>query len=287
MDSSDRNFVKWLMLFGGGLILLGVLITLLPFIMVQQGNMGIVLTWGKQSRTLPPGFHWLVPFADSVETMDVTEQILSVTESAYSKDSQIIAVEVTVNYQLDQAKVDQLYNNVRHEYEARLVVPPVKNVIKEVISGYTAQGVVEGRASVTSKIRESLSVAIPIESGILVRNVNVTNIDFDDEYEAVVKRKQVAEQEALAQVNITKQTEEAKKQEINRAEALAEKTRLESAALASQQGEKLIAKIYAEAALEMAKKWNGTVPSTYIGGGTDGGNGGFLSFLNLNALIKE
>lgn len=283
---SEQTGIKFLVGAVAFLLLLGITFALAPFTMVQQGNMGIVLTWGKYSRTLSPGFHWLAPFADSVETMDVTEQIMPVTELAYSKDAQTVSAEVTVNFQLDQAKVDQVYSNVRQQYAERLVVPPVKNAIKEVFSKYTAQGVLDNRSLIPGQIKDLILSSVGAESGIFIKNVNVTNIDFDDQYEDAVRNKQVQEQKALAAINVTKQTEEEKKQEINRAEALAEKTRLEAVALNSAQGEKLIAKIYAEAALEMAKKWNGSVPSTYIGGSEAGGSG-FFSFLNLNGLMKE
>lgn len=107
-----------------------------------------------------------------------------------------------------------------------------------------------------------------VNRGFLVSSVTITNIDFDDQYESAIKNKQVQEQQALAQINITKQEDEKKKQEILKAEALAEKTRLEAVALQSAQGEKLIDKLYAEAALESAKKWNGVLPTQMIPGAT-------------------
>lgn len=42
----------------------------------------------------------------------------------------------------------------------------------------------------------------------MVESVSVTNIDFDDAYENAIKQKQIAEQTALEQVNITRQEDE-------------------------------------------------------------------------------
>ncbi len=84
----------------------------------------------------------------------------------------------------------------------------------------------------------------------------------------------------MAQANITAQEEEKKQQEILRAEALSEKTRLEADALATSNGEKVIEKIYAEAALEAAKRWDGSVPQTMYNMSESGQS--FLPIFNMN-----
>jgi len=92
---------------------------------------------------------------------------------------------------------------------------------------------------------------------------------------------EVQEQLALSEANKTAQEEERKKQEILKAEALAEKTRLEVQAL-NTGGTEIIEKILAEAQLEAAKRWNGQGPSTLImGTGEDEGNLPILPYMNV------
>ena len=265
---------------------LGLFVLFGSYTTVSPQERAIITNLGSVSRVLDEGFHWKSPFTESVHNMDITIQAFPVSELTYSKDSQIVTAEVTVNYRLKPEAVEQIFREVNRDWEARLVAPAVKDSIKNVVAKYTAQGILDNRATIPAEVKASIVAALD-QRGIVVENVLFTNIDFDDAYEEAVRNKQVQEQQALAQANITKQEAEKKEQEILKAEALAEKTRLEAAALASQQGEKVISKIYAEAALELAKKWNGTVPSTYISG-QDGGQGGsFLSFLNLNGLIGK
>jgi regulator of protease activity HflC (stomatin/prohibitin superfamily) len=252
-----------------GLILLGVLFAMSPFAIIGTTERGVVLRWGVITRVMEPGIHWRTPIAEDVETVDVSVKALEVKELAYSKDGQTLEVSTTVNYQVDPLKVKELYGEVRNEVEERYVLPKTKNSLKTIMSRYTAQGIIEHRGEISGEIAKDLELALA-GNWILVKTVSVTNYDFDDKYEAAISEKQVQEQNALAQVNITKQEEEKKKQEILKAEALSEKTRLEAAALASQNGEKVVAKIYAEAALEAARKWNGTTPTTVVTSGTDG-----------------
>lgn len=244
------------------------------FTIVEPQEVGVVVRAGSLSRVLSEGFHFKFPFIEDVTKMDLQTKAYPVTELAYSKDAQTVSGEVTLNYSLTSSSVEQVFREVRNDYEARLVSPAVKEAIKVVFSNYTAQGLLDNRAKIPLEIKTILTERLVVK-GFNLDAVSITNLDFDDAYEAAVREKQVQEQNALAQVNITRQEEEKKEQEILKAQALAEKTRLESVALQSAQGKAVIEKIYAEAALEAAKKWNGNLPQTMIPGGA-------LPFLNLD-----
>lgn len=260
-----QNPFSWIFL--GVIIFIGVIGIFGSFTIVDPQERAIVVRAGSISRTLGEGFHIKFPFIESVTKIDLRTQAYPISELAYSKDAQTVAVEVTLNYRIDPTMVEQVFREVGKEYETRLIAPAIKEAIKSTISEYTAQGILDNRPKVPVAIKNSLVERL-LPRGFVIDTASLTNLDFDDAYEEAVKNKQVQEQQALAQVNITKQEEQKKQQEILKAEALAEKTRLESEALASQQGQKLIEKIYAEAALEAAKKWNGALPTQMIPGGT-------------------
>lgn len=247
------------------LVGLFIVVMITPFTIVTQTERAVVLRWGVIDRVLEPGIHWVTPLAEGVEDIDVSVQALEINELSYSKDGQTISVQATVNYQIDPSKVDSLYKEVRKDAENRYVIPKTKNAVKSVVSRYTAQGIIDNRGNISGEVQRELEAELG-SNFVLVKNVAITNYDFDDRYEAAIAEKQVQEQQALAQANITKQEEEKKKQEILKAEALAETSRLQAEALASANGEKVIAKIYAEAALEQAKRWNGVLPvNVYTG----------------------
>jgi regulator of protease activity HflC (stomatin/prohibitin superfamily) len=173
----------------------------------------------------------------------------------------------------------ELWTEVRNQVETRYVLPRSQEAIKQVISSFTAQGLVDNRGVLSGDVKTRVAERLA-EDGVFIADVSITNIDFDDQYEAAVQNKQVQEQQALAQANITKQEEEKKKQAILQAEAVAEKTRLEVEALAIAQSDKVIEKILAEAQLEAAKRWNGATPSTMVVSG-DGTQLPLLPYMNL------
>ena len=257
-----------------GVVIIMLLLAINPFVQIESGERGVVTTWGKvQDDIMQEGLHFRMPIAQDVHKMDIKIKKYEVSELSYSKDAQIVDAAVTLNYSLEPAFVKQVFTEVRKDYESIIITPAIKEVIKSTIAKYTAQGLLDNRPQVRIDIQTTLTKQLSIR-GIRVEEVSITNLDFDDAYETAVREKQVAEQEALKQANITKSESEKKDQEILKAQALAEKTRLEAQALASQQGEKVINKIYAEAALEAAKKWNGTLPTHFVPGST-------LPILNL------
>jgi prohibitin 2 len=237
------------------------------FTTISPQERGIVVRLGEIRGTLDSGLNFKLPIVDKIVKMDTSTNAIKGTELGYSKDAQTVSFEATVTYAIDPLEVTNIYKEFKRDYESRVIVPAIKESIKTIASKYTAQGIIDNRALLSIEMKDLFAQQV-LARGFIVDSVAITNIDFDDAYEEAIKQKQIAEQTALQQINVTKQEEEKKKQEILKAQALSEKTRLEAQALASQQGNEVIEKIYAEAALEAAKKWNGQLPTQMIPGST-------------------
>lgn len=248
---------------GGIAAFIGLFFILGSFTVIDQTERGILTKFGEVQTTLEPGLHFINPFTSDVHKMDVTVQALEINDLTYSKDSQVVGVSAVVNYQIDPTRVAEVWTEVRKDAEVRYVVPRSKESLKEVISAYTAQGIIDSRALLSGEFKTRVIARLQDE-GLIVGDVSITNFDFDDSYEAAVANKQKQEQDALAQVNVTRQKEEIKKQTILEAEALAEKTRLEVQALTAG-GDDIIRKIQAEAQLKAAEQWNGVLPVNMYG----------------------
>lgn len=249
----------------GVVVFVGLIVILMSAVTVDEQEIGIVTKFGKVEGTKEAGFHLVNPLTTNITKMSLEVEALPINELAYSKDSQIVGTQMVVNYRLVRADAVKVFTEVRRDYESRYVLPESKDALKAILASYTAQALIENRGGLSVEVKARLQEEVS-DKGIEIVNVAIENFDFDDAYERAVTNKQVQEQEALTQANITKQEEEKKQQEILKAEALAEKTRLEAQALASQEGKAVIEKIYAEAQLELAKKWNGQMPTHMYAG---------------------
>lgn len=259
-------------IFASIVVVVGVI--LVPFVLigawttVSSQEVTIITRFSAIDRKLDrgSGFNLKLPVIERAHSVNVAEQKIAFDTQAYSKDGQVIDLGVTTTFQVNEADAERIFREVRNDYVNIYLNPVITPSSEEVVSRFTAQELIDKRAEWTMDIKR-LIVERLTDRGITIKSIEVTKFDFDDGYENAIKSKQIAEQKALEQINVTKQEEEKKKQEILKAEALAEKTRLEAEALASQQGNKVIEKIEAEAALEAARKWNGVLPTQMVPGG--------------------
>ena len=261
-------------------VVIGLLLLLLlnPFVVINAGHRGVVLTWGKVSElSLEPGLHWRTPIAQRVVEMSVQTNKYEVPQSlAYSKDGQTIVITSAVNYNLDPSAVTNTYSEVGESYESKIIQPIVEDAIKQEIAQYAAVEIIANRGKIKDVIQTTLRERLS-EFHILVTQYNLVNEDFDDAYEQAIADKQVAVERAKEAENQTKVVAQEKEQAVLRAQADAETSRLQAEALRTAGGEIVIEKIKAEAMLEASKKWKGEVPASV----TVLGNGQAIPFLNL------
>lgn len=264
------------------LVALIAVILLKPFTIIQTYERGVVLHFGAfEGQVMQPGLNWYNPITKDVVTIDVRTQKFQIDKSqAYSKDLQVVTIESVLNYNLDPMQVGKIYQTIGTDIEGKVIRPSTEASVKEVIAQYTAEQILAQRGKVQDEIQAAI-VERMTPVNVVVTQFSMVNEDFSDQFEAAIERKQVAAQDAEAQANVTKQEEQKKKQEILKAEALAEKSRLEAQALNNQaSADTLIRLRQAEAQLEMAKHYKGDVPATLIINGE--GNNGAVPFLPIN-----
>jgi regulator of protease activity HflC (stomatin/prohibitin superfamily) len=244
-----------------GLVALILFMVLWPFTSIDTGERGIVLNFRAfNGEIMEPGFHYVTPIMQDVVKINVQTQKVTGEKLVYSQDSQEIKITWALNYNLDPKSVGTIYQNLGVGYENKVIAPKVPQIIEEVIGKTNAEKLVTNREVPGATIRDQLAEALSTYS-IVVTDFVMEDVEFDQAYEDAIKAKQVAEQNAKKAENDTRTVEQESKQAILRAEAEAKKAELQAKAL-TLGGDKVIEQIYAEAALEAAKKWNGQLPTT-------------------------
>lgn len=257
-----------------------IVIALMPFVTVPTGTVGLVKEFNAyQGKQLAPGFHFIVPFKDSVVDFNCQTQAYPIDGvQTYTKEGQVVTVRATLQYNVPCNLAGMIFTEIGMNYEAKVIRPVVEETIKEELAQYTAIELPTNRNTVSGKVETSLRARL-ISSHINVIDFTYDNEDFSDDYENAIREKQVQEQKALEAKNVTAQVEEKTKQEKLQADAQAYKTQKEVEALRIGGAEYVLklnaeaTKIQAEAQLEFARHWQGAVPqSVTIIGGSDGVN---------------
>lgn len=248
---------------------------------IDQGERGVVLRNGAFVRVAEPGLGFKVPIIDSVVEMSVrTEKVVYEKVPSYSKDIQLADLQLAINFNLDASRVRTIYEQYGGLRAAvdRILTPRVFGQAKIVFGQFNARSAIEDRGRLRVEIEASLRDATK-DSGIIITEVQLENIDFSKAFEQSIEERMKAEVEVQkllqnwerekvqADIVRTKANGEAdavRARAQAEADAIklkgeAEATAIKARAHALQQNAALIE-------LTKAERWNGALPTTMVPG---------------------
>lgn len=248
--------------------IIGITVIFGSWFVVDQGYRGIKLRFGEVVGTYEPGLGFKMPLVHSVVDVEVRTQRFDAQTMGYSKDIQNATYSVSLNYHLDPAMVTQIYSQLGTDYEGRLLGPTFFRVLKEQTGKFTAAEIVNQRDRLGAAISEAMSEEMQ-GSGINIEQVQITNVDFSDEFEKSIEARMQAEVEVQRQAQILeRQKIEAETTKVN-ADANAYKITVEADANADairKQSEALrVSPQYVE--WVKAQRWDGKLPVTMLPNG--------------------
>jgi prohibitin 2 len=239
---------------------------------IGAGERGVKTRFGEVVGVIDPGLYFKLPFVESVEKLEVKTRTVNYDKngnegdsidtsqlSGASKDLQDVWIGVVVNYHIDPTKVADIYSQYRsvENFEANVIEPIIREVVKSTSAQYTAEELVTKRAEFGDKVNATLSERFMTKASLLER-FSVTNFEFSKSFTQAIESKVTAVQNAEAAKNKLEQVKFEAQQTIETAKATAEAQRISSAALAAQGGAD-----YVE--LQRIKAWDGHACTSYCG----------------------
>lgn len=242
------------------------------FVVIEAGNVGVVLRFGSVSGEVGEGLHLLLPFVDQVKVISIQVQKYESKFDTFSKQQQNVYITVAVNFTVDQSNIQNAYRifGDLDKMVTNIVHPSVDHVIKSIIPNYPSDQIHLNRDKIKNEIRKRLNeslreIAVEKAGGkegklfipINYTDVNLVNIEFSKEYNDAIERKQVAEQEVLRAEY--KRQEASKNKEIAQINAEAKKIE-----------QQLVNQSLTPAILQnrWIEKWNGILPQVMSGTGS-------------------
>ena len=263
--SPNRFSYRFLMSLIGIIVGGFVLIAVFPIVIVGAGERGVVFNnfSGIENRILGEGMHFRIPFVESVTKVSVRTQKTDIKAEAASKDLQTVNTDIVVNWKVDAAQVNKIYQQIgdQNVVADRIIIPAVNEVVKAATAQKTASEVLARRAELKSDVDTLLSERLK-KFNVVLEDVSIVNVSFSPEFNRAIEQKQVAQQEAERALFVTQQASAEAQATINRARGEAEANRLKQQSLSNELLE-----------LRAIEKWDGKMPQ-YTGGATP--------FINLN-----
>ena len=166
------------------------------FFIVQEGQQAVVTSFGKYSHTADAGFQWRFPYPfQAHETVPVTQlrslevgrsgvvQATGLRDSSMlTQDENIVDIRFTVQYRLKDARA-YLFEN-RGPDEA--VIQAAESAVREIVGRSKVDQVLyEQRDASAADLVKSVQAQLDrLNSGIIVANVNVQNVQVPEQVQA-------------------------------------------------------------------------------------------------------
>lgn len=197
----------------GVILLVIILASILSSIkIVNTGYIYIVERFGQYHRTLEPGWHFTIPFADFVRRkISTKQQILDIQpQSVITQDNVKISIDNVIFYKVLDPK-SAVYNI--EDYKSGIVYSTITNM-RNIVGDMSLDEVLSGRDRINSKLLEIID-EITDAYGIKILSVEIKNIIPPSEIQAAMEKQMRAERDKRAAIL---QAEGERQSQIERAE---------------------------------------------------------------------
>jgi len=287
-EIDTTNLGKHMFRIGSVVIIVGLIWTSLYTI--DEGHVGIVKRFGEATTQVNPGLHYKIPFADTVEELEIRTRKNSEALKASTFEQMPVQVEVSVNWTVVRSEAFELYKNYGglDQFENRILDPRLRSAAKDALARFKAEQIIQSRSQVIQKIEETLAGAM-IDFPVKLDSIQIENLVLPAKYLQSIETKQTEKNLAAAEKHRLERQKLEAQREVNTAEAKrdAEKARADGSAYAIEieakaQAEAILVKGLAEAeAMQKkssaiknnkmlveyvkAQQWNGQLPTTVMG----------------------
>ncbi len=262
------------------------------FYTIDEGHVGIVKRFGEAKEQVNPGLHIKIPFADTVEELEIRTRKNQERLKAATHEQMPVEAEVSVNWTVNRAEAFDLFKlyGGLDQFESRILDPRLRSAAKEALAKYKAEQIIQTRGQVIADIEAELLETMR-EFPVKLDSVQIENLILPAKYLQSIEIKQTEKNLAAAEMHKLERQKLEAQREVNTAEAQrdAEKARADGAAYAiiteaQAQAEAIrltgaaeaeAMRLKAEALANSARlveyvkaqQWDGKLPSTVMGEG--------------------
>ena len=178
----------------GGVVLLGWLGS--GFFIVQEGQQGVVTSFGKYSKTVEAGFQWRLPYPFQAHEIQPVSQLRQVEvgrtnvvaatglrdSSMLTQDENIVDIRFSVQFTIRDLR-DFLFENRDAE---QAVLLAAESAVREIVGKSTMDSVLyEQRDAIAADLVKSVQNQLDrLKAGIVVVNVNVQSVQPPEQVQA-------------------------------------------------------------------------------------------------------
>ncbi|MCU0376133.1 MAG: prohibitin family protein, partial [Chitinophagaceae bacterium] len=160
------------------------------------------------------GLYGVGPFATMIK-IPVSTINLAINADLPTKEGLTVLSEMSILYRVDQSKVLDLLKTVGENYEATLIQPIFRSVVRDVSARFMAKDLhTAERANIERTIQQDMDKYLA-KRGIVIENVLLKSVKLPRELTAAIEERLRAEQEAFRmQFVLDREKQEAERKKI-------------------------------------------------------------------------
>jgi len=232
----------------GGVLLVIVIIIASSIVVVPVGDNMVVynLITSRFSKPLQPGYHLVLPVINERVMYDMRTQVYTMSGiiqegdvmradsiEVLSSDGLKMDLDITVQYRIDDTKLNELHSGIGPNYVDKIIRPTVREAIRNEFALHEATAAYSTKREEIERSLEQRMEAALIKYFLQLQEIQIRNIQLPPTVVAAIEDKKAAQQEAERMQYVLEKEMQEKERIIIEAEAQAERIRIVNEALSS------------------------------------------------------
>ncbi len=165
---------------------------------IEDGEVGVSKRFGTISdEPVSPGVKFVLPVAREIETWNVKTQEIKEQANVPSSEGLIVGLDTSMLFRVKPEQAPALRKKVGRNYLSILVVPYLRNAVRDVVSAYEVKNIYSesGRKEIAARMLEYLRENLD-SRGIEVERVLMRDVQLPQRFKESIEAKLAAEQKA-------------------------------------------------------------------------------------------
>lgn len=181
---------------------------------VDQYERRVVLTFGKYTGILHPGFRFIWPIIQTAQKVDIREKAVDVpSQEAMTKDNISCVINAVIYYRIKEERVERAILNVR--YLDYAMAQFAQTTMRNIVGQFELDELLAKREEASNKIKEIVDEKSN-SWGVDVLSVELKDINIPDDLKRTIGKQAEAEREKRAKI-ITSEWELAAAENLQKA----------------------------------------------------------------------